>query len=266
MASVFENTDGGIHVQQFLGMGKNLKDSKAVSAFVKQVLSSPNVFVFGEILEMEGVKQLANGDEEAKQHLELLQIFAYGSYGDYKVKESKLPKLTKQQITKLKQLSIVSLAADNRTIAYKVLLEKLDIPNVRELEDLIIDSLYQGVLVGRLDQQRSQLQVDCAIGRDIRPGQIAHLDKTLLLWCDQSDQLLKAIEEKISWARTQHDNAKKIRDVFEKQIEETKSTLKIALESDVMDTHFEGDMMDDGRKKRGGKPKPFKQKGRNPFP
>lgn len=59
MASVNEITDGGVHLQQFLTMGKNLKDSKAVAGFVKQVLSSPNVFVFGEILELEGVKQVS---------------------------------------------------------------------------------------------------------------------------------------------------------------------------------------------------------------
>jgi hypothetical protein len=59
MASVNEITDGGIHLQQFLTMGKNLKDSKAVAGFVKQVLSSPNVFVFGEVLELEGVKQVS---------------------------------------------------------------------------------------------------------------------------------------------------------------------------------------------------------------
>jgi len=60
MASVNEITDGGVHLQQFLTMGKNLKDSKAVAGFVKQVLSSPNVFVFGEILELEGVKQVSS--------------------------------------------------------------------------------------------------------------------------------------------------------------------------------------------------------------
>jgi COP9 signalosome complex subunit 7 len=252
-------------------MGKNLKDSKAVAGFVKQVLSSPNVFVFGEILELEGVKQLEKGDEEAKLHLELLNIFAYGTYTNYKANEAKLPKLTKQQLTKLKQLSIVSMAAENRIISYKALEEKLDISNVRELEDLIIDCIYQGIIIGRLDQGRGQLEVEHAIGRDIRPGQIDSLLTTLSNWSNSSEQLMKTIEDKISWAKTQQDNAKRLREAFEKQIEETKANLKVAMDADAMDTQYEGgDMLDDGRKKRGGpggKSKPPKQKGRNsPFP
>jgi COP9 signalosome complex subunit 7 len=270
MASVNEITDGGVHLQQFLTMGKNLKDSKAVAGFVKQVLSSPNVFVFGEILELEGVKQLEKGDDEAKQHFELLNIFAYGTYSNYKANEAKLPKLTKQQLTKLKQLSIVSMAAENRIISYKALEEKIDISNVRELEDLIIDCIYQGIIIGRLDQGRGQLEVEHAIGRDLRPGQIDSLLTTLSNWSNSSEQLMKTIEEKISWAKTQQDNAKRLREAFEKQIEETKANLKVAMDADAMDTQYEGGDMDDGRKKRGGqggKSKPPKQKGRNsPFP
>jgi formylmethanofuran dehydrogenase subunit C len=81
---------------------------------------------------------------------------------------------------------------------------------------------------------------------------------------------MKTIEEKISWAKTQQDNAKRLREAFEKQIEETKANLKVAMDADAMDTQYEGGDMDDGRKKRGGqggKSKPPKQKGRNsPFP
>jgi COP9 signalosome complex subunit 7 len=48
-----------------------------------------------------------------------------------------------------------------------VLLQQLDIPNVRELEDLIIECIYQGVVKGKLDQKQKQLEIDFAIGRGI---------------------------------------------------------------------------------------------------
>ena len=53
-------------------------------------------------------------------------------------------------------------------IPYTALLHQLDIPNVRELEDLIIECIYQGVIKGKLDQKQKQLEIDFAIGRGIQ--------------------------------------------------------------------------------------------------
>lgn len=46
---------------------------------------------------------------------------------------------------KLKHLTIVTMAISNKCIAYSDLLEQLDIGCVRELEDLIIESIYAGM-------------------------------------------------------------------------------------------------------------------------
>lgn len=45
---------------------------------------------------------------------------------------------------KLQYLTIVTMATGNKCIPYKALLEQLDIKNVRDLEDLIIESIYSG--------------------------------------------------------------------------------------------------------------------------
>lgn len=46
---------------------------------------------------------------------------------------------------KLKHLTIVTMAIRNKCISYTDLLDQLDIKNVRELEDLIIESIYSGM-------------------------------------------------------------------------------------------------------------------------
>jgi len=60
---------------------------------------------------------------------------------------------------------------------------------------------------------------------------------------------------------------KKQKELVEKQIEESKTTIKLALESEAMDTQFEGsELLDDGRnRKRGGNKgnKPPKHGGRD---
>lgn len=45
---------------------------------------------------------------------------------------------------KLQHLTIVTMAIRNKCISYNTLLDELDIDNVRELEDLIIESVYAG--------------------------------------------------------------------------------------------------------------------------
>jgi len=89
-------TEGG-PLQQYILLAKNSK-GKACSALIGQALSAPNVMVFGELLDMPNVQQLA-GTEEQKM-LDLLKIFAYGTYPEYKQNAAKLPPLNPAQTKK----------------------------------------------------------------------------------------------------------------------------------------------------------------------
>lgn len=51
-----------------------------------------------------------------------------------------------------------------------------------------------------MDQRKSQLEVDYAIGRDIRPGDIGNISATLKEWCDSCETVLNCIEEQIDRA------------------------------------------------------------------
>jgi hypothetical protein len=57
-------------------------------------------------------------------------------------------------VVKLRQLSLVSLAHGAKKVPYATLQAQLGVSNVRELEDLIIDTVYAGILEGRLDQHK----------------------------------------------------------------------------------------------------------------
>lgn len=98
------------------------------------------------------------------------------------------PALTKAQVTKLKHLTILTLATENRVrpllsppfpatdsnpklqiISYSLLLSSLELPSIPALEDLLIDAFYSNVLTGRLDQKEARLEVISGVGRDVRP-------------------------------------------------------------------------------------------------
>lgn len=118
-------------LEQFLLLTKTARGSAAVE-LIQRVLEAPGVYVFGELLETECVKELASGTNA--NYVQLLELFAYGTYNEYKRKIflklviwieilffvffaeqiDSLPKLTPLQLKKLKHLTIVSLAAKNR--------------------------------------------------------------------------------------------------------------------------------------------------------
>lgn len=250
MSQVTADLTEGAPLQQFLLLAKNSK-GKACAALIQQVLSAPNVLVFGELLDNPNVQQLA-GTEEAKS-LELLKIFAYGTYADYKANASHLPPLNPAQTKKLKQLTLVSLSSKSRLIPYSVLQEQLDISALRDLEDLIIDAVYQGVIQGSLDQKKQQLEVEFGMGRDLKPESLDQMISVLRLWSNQSDTLLKNIKDKVAHSTFIYEQEKKRKEDFEKKVEGVKKNLKATMESELLHAaEFEGGEFFDGERSRKG--------------
>lgn len=63
------------------------------------------------------------------------------------------------QVEKLRMLSVVSLAHTCKIVKYSALKAALGMDNVRHLEDLIFDTMYSGLLQGKLDQRQEVLKV-----------------------------------------------------------------------------------------------------------
>jgi len=205
---------------------------QAVVMVIQQVLKHPQIFVFGELLEAASVKELANSQHKA--WYDLLRLFASGTYQDYKARTD-LPKLTAPQLTKLKQLSVVEYAAKNKALAYEKLLSDLDLNNVRELEDIIIDCVYLGLIQGKLDQRKRCFEVQSVIGRDLEQGELDVLINQLNTWLTSSDGVLKTLEKKIEQANTQYEKKKNQQSDLEKQKKEIVETLKAEIQNGNQD-------------------------------
>lgn len=189
------------HLEQFLILAKSAKGS-AVIELIKQVLDSPHIFVFGELLDLPSIKEVsaASAAPTHPQYFQLLQIFAFGKYRDYLDRRKELPDLSPQACTKLRQLTIVSLAQETKHISYSKLLSELEIADVRQLEDLIIDVIYADIIRGKLDQKNKQLQVDSAIGRDVKPNETKDILRVLESWSNACEGVLANIETQIGRA------------------------------------------------------------------
>ena len=199
---VVESSD----LKPFLLLAKTAKGA-ACAALIKQVLEHPGVSVFGELLDMPSVVALANTSHAPS--LELLKLFAYGTWREYKMHEAELPALSDAQVTKLKKLSAVAFAAQSKILAYDVLMRELEISGVRELEDLLIDCIYTGLISGRLDQQAACLEVFSAAGRDVHPKEIAAMSATLLEWHRNATGLMANVSSQLTRFKSQGEEARK---------------------------------------------------------
>lgn len=137
------------------------------------------------------------------KYFNTLNLFAYGTYRQYLENKDMLMELSDIMKKKLQHLTIVTMAIKNKCIPYNLLLVELDITNVRDLEDLIIEAIYCDIVHGKLDQKNKQLEIDYAIGRDIRPENVTQIVGTLQEWCESCETVLKCIEDQINRANAE---------------------------------------------------------------
>ena len=175
------------------------------SSIIQEILNDPGIYVFGELLDIPGIDSLPI--------FPLLQTFAFGIVKD--LSENVFASLPEIQKKKIRQLTIVTLSNSRRVLPYTLLLEELSLPNVRELEDLIIDAMYVGVLKGKMDQKSKALLVDEKIGRDISGDEeLERMFETLSEWRLRAAKVIETTETQTKIAQKQRerdmDQAKQI--------------------------------------------------------
>ncbi|XP_059450478.1 COP9 signalosome complex subunit 7 isoform X3 [Corylus avellana] len=214
-------------IEHFVKRASALQGS-ALGALVADATSHPSLFAFSEILAVPSVLQLEGTDSSV--YLDVLRLFAHGTWSDYKRNADRLLQLVPEQVLKLKQLTVLTLAETNKVLPYDQLMQELDVTNVRELEDFLINEcMYAGIVRGKLDQLRRCFEVQFAAGRDLRPGQLGGMIQTLSSWLATSDNLLVSIQEKIKWADSMSELDKKHRKEVEDRVEEVKKSLSLKL-------------------------------------
>ena len=68
---------------------------------------------------------------------------------------------------------------------------------------MLIQSIYAGLLEGKLDQQLKQLDVATSFGRDVQPSELATMCETLAQWHETSVAVLSSLQQNISYYKAQ---------------------------------------------------------------
>ncbi|KAI7748435.1 hypothetical protein M8C21_007593 [Ambrosia artemisiifolia] len=208
-------------IQHFVNQASSSKAS-SLATVIADATSHPSLFAFSEILSLPNVIQRLSATVPA--YRTIIRGNKYNMSGN----ASNLPPLVPDQVLKLKQLTVLTLAEANKVLPYDVLMQELDVINVRELEDFLINEcMYVGIIRGKLDQFRRCFQVQFAAGRDLRPGQLGSMIHTLSNWLSTSDNLLITIQDKIKWADTMSELDKKHKKEADEKMEEVKKSLSL---------------------------------------
>ncbi|KAL5159461.1 COP9 signalosome complex subunit 7 [Glycine soja] len=211
-------------IDHFIKRASAASDAAALASVLVEATSHPSLFAFSEILALPNLLQLEATENSA--YLDMLRLFAHGTWSDYKSNADRLPQLISDQILKLKQLTVLTLAETYKVLPYDQLMQELDVTNVRELEDFLINEcMYAGIVRGKLDQLRRCFEVQFAAGRDLRPDQLGNMIQTLSSWLTTSENLLVSIQEKIKWADAMSEIDKKHRKEVEEKVEEVKKSI-----------------------------------------
>jgi COP9 signalosome complex subunit 7 len=134
-------------------------------------------------------------------HLQLLQIFCYGTYASYKSTPN-LPPLNAAQTLKLQQLSLLTLAQNPTNLTYENLMRELDLTSTRDLENLVISAIYAGLLSGTLDPHHQRVSISSVSPlRDVSPSSIPSLITTLKEWSYRCHSTLSTLESQIAKIR-----------------------------------------------------------------
>lgn len=79
---IMEQTRALNALEPFLLLSRSANSARAAADLVTQATSAPNTYVFAELLHTPNIQALRQSAEYAG-HLRMLEIFAWGSWGDY---------------------------------------------------------------------------------------------------------------------------------------------------------------------------------------
>lgn len=170
---------------------------------IKRALSQDKLYSFGElydrIIRKFSESQELQLDQHASNWVQILRIFTYNTWQDYiDLPTENREEMNDKQIKKLKQLSLASLAARSKHLKYSLIADSLSLENGSELETFLVDSIYDGVVVAKLDTKRQELSVTNVVGRDVNSARLEEIESMLNSWVRRTEDILNGTSQHIT--------------------------------------------------------------------
>ena len=106
-------------------------------------------------------------------------------------------------------------------------MSELDLHDVRALEDLVIGTVYSGLLICKLDQRASVVRVVETVGRDVRLEEIGDLIQTLTELQNSTERLHESVKSSSHVISRGRDNDKSCEFILQEQVHAAKASIKV---------------------------------------
>lgn len=140
----------------------------ALAAVLQRALNHPNFLAFAELFHLPSCQALRSTDQ--RNVVRLLEVASYGTYADFKNERASFPSVQEQFVHKMRILTLSSQAAQLRKLSYDQVRADLDLASDADVEALITQAIYSGMVSGKLDQRSRTFDISSAAGRDARQG------------------------------------------------------------------------------------------------
>lgn len=127
---------------------------------------------------------------------------------------------------------MLTLAAKDSFLAYSSLQTALGLSSTRELEDLLVETIYAGLLEGKLDQKQRQLRVFRVASRDVQSSTFPALLHHLKAWKATTEALTLAVQQNNSFLSEQKRQGELNQKKLQAAADEQKSAVREQLEMD----------------------------------
>ncbi|KAH7827210.1 putative COP9 signalosome complex subunit 7 [Monocercomonoides exilis] len=197
--------DGG--VSQLLEFVKQCegKSGNALEPIIKGALEHPAIYVFSELTHCPPVEAFIESKANEKL-INTLELFSYGVYLEYKNNSNKYIPLNDEMTIKLKHLTILTLCRDTRSISYKTIQSETDTPDLGKMETLVIDSIYRGIVRGKLDHDKQCFHVEASAPRDVPSERIPIMIEKLEEWLKQLESADDTIRQQLNHLNSEKDS------------------------------------------------------------
>ncbi|EFO24717.1 hypothetical protein LOAG_03777 [Loa loa] len=217
-------------VEVYLSNFRNAVNAEEVAQQICSVVEASDIHAFAQFLAEPSVKTLQNDPDYCKYY-NLLCLFAYGTYGDFVARKNDLPELSEIMLRKIRQLTLVTMCTRSKIFSIKDAMRELQIIDLQEFQRLFISAIYDGIIQGRLNAQKSEVEVFSWKNRDIADDELDNVCQELHKWIQRCTDIkeglshvAKLTEKAIAEANEREnkvaEEAKKVQKMLEEEEEQ----------------------------------------------
>ncbi|VDK73770.1 unnamed protein product [Onchocerca ochengi] len=168
-------------VEVYLNNFRNAANAEEIVQQICCIVEANDIHAFAQFLAEPSIKSLKN-DPNYYKYYNLLHLFAYGTYKDTVARKDELPELNETMIRKIRQLTLVTMCSRSKIFPIEEAMRELQITDLLAFQRLFISAVYDGIIKGRLNAQKNEIEIFSWKNRDISDDELDDICQELHNW------------------------------------------------------------------------------------